>query len=129
MCYGWATTIEREMFKRFPTVVFCGTTFDTNKEDHLLLLLRLAGITTVQLLQYYMHSYPTNKNWYSDGFSIHCWLPYMTRRLCQELRCSFLMVMPTRNSTILWYHRHDFSQSVVMYTIICLTYCMTRLEN
>lgn len=39
MSYGWATPIEREMFRRFPTVVFCDTTFDTNKEDRPLLLL------------------------------------------------------------------------------------------
>ena len=39
MSYGWATPIERKMFRPFPTVVFCDTTFDTNKEDHPLLLL------------------------------------------------------------------------------------------
>ena len=31
--YGWSTPIEMDMFKRFPTIVFCDTTFDTNTED------------------------------------------------------------------------------------------------
>ena len=39
MCYSWITPIERDMFKCFPTVVFCDTTFDTNKEDCPLLLM------------------------------------------------------------------------------------------
>ena len=39
MCYGWSTPKEMDMFKPFPTVVFCDTTFDTIKEDCPLLLL------------------------------------------------------------------------------------------
>ena len=98
MSYGWTTPIEREMFKRFPTAVFCDTTFDMNKEGRPLLLLigKDSNSKTFTILGALL---PNQKKGYLDGFLVPYFLPFMIKMYYQESDYSYRW-RRTRNRSI-----------------------------
>ena len=83
MSYGWTTPIERKMFKRFPTVVFCDTTFDTNKDGRPLLLL-IGKDSNSKAFTILRALLPNQQKWIFRWVFVSYYLPSMIKMHYQE---------------------------------------------
>ena len=126
MCYGWASLIERKIFKSSPTVVSCDTSFDTNKEEFTLLLL-------------------IRKSSNNKTFTMPCApLPNQQKGIFWWVFCSLLPSINNKNnlSRIKLFITDDDVQEVVLLNnvidllsptsvrvVIWIAYCMSKLEK
>ena len=76
MAFAWVHPQERDMFIKFPSVIYIDPTMDTNNEMRPLLLMvgKDKNSKTFTLLRVHL---PNQTNWISDGYFVSYFHPYM----------------------------------------------------